>query len=85
MLIPVLKKESVIVENYRFRFELSNVYNRLADIYRRYDYPSYRWLVRSEKRWIRERNTDCYDMSNRCIRRKYNQRIDYLYRLLKDY
>jgi uncharacterized protein len=66
-------------------YELNGVYNRVARILKRYDYSRYRWLKRSENRWIKSRDEDCYDMPNSCIVRKYESRIDYLYSILDEY
>jgi uncharacterized protein len=64
-------------------YELTNVYKRVKSILRD-DRTLRKELIRSERDWVIERDTDCYHRSSRCIARKYRQRINYLYRYLDD-
>ena len=64
-------------------YELNDIYHRVKDILREEDRYLYRRLIRSERRWIRNRNADCYRRSNRCIARKYRRRIRYLHRYFR--
>jgi uncharacterized protein len=65
-------------------YEESAIYTRIRDFLKYEDKKLYKLLLKDEEKWVRERDTDCYNMSDRCIEIKYREGIRELYSLVRD-
>jgi uncharacterized protein len=56
-------------------YEENAIYTRIKDFLEKNNKKLYKELLKNEKEWVIERDTDCYHRDNRCIEQKYKDRI----------